>query len=420
MQSDATTGGTTAPASPQAVPEVTSPSVGSAGGAAAGATVGRLAPADPVVGDAPVVGVGPRHWVPTTALLVYAAIRLGTLAAVAVTDLFTHKGLLHNLEAWDGKWFLLAVRDGYPAHLPMVHGHVAANPIAFFPLFPLLVRAIDLTGIPSGWSALLLSAVTGASAVFGVGLLARRLAGDAAGRRAALLFAVFPGSFVFSLSYSEGLVITCVSLGLLALLDRRWWLAGLLGAVATAGSPVALAFVVACLWCAVRAVVTERDYRAVVAPVLAPLGFVAYMAYLVVHTGSVNSWRLTERGGWKSYPSLKYPFEILWAFLRNPLSPTITGQVLFFGTLAAAVGIVLMVLERQPAPVLLYGICAVASAAVSQPVGLRPRFLMLAFPMIIALGTRYEGRTHRWLVAVSCVLLLGFSVLEIAQARVFP
>jgi hypothetical protein len=363
---------------------------------------------------------GAARWYPQRALLVYAAIRVATVAVVAVSTLFSHRSMLHDLEVWDGKWFLRAVEHGYPAHLPMVDGHVAANPIAFFPLFPLLVRALDLTGLPAGWSALLLSALTGATAVLAVGLLARRLAGDRAGQRAALLFTVFPGSFVFSLPYSEGLVITAVAFGLLALLDRRWLLAGLLGAVATAGSPVALAFVVSCVWCAGRAVLRDRQYRALVAPLLAPLGFVAFMAYLARHTGTLNAWRLTERGGWKSYPSLKYPFEILWAFLHNPISPTQTGQVLFFGTVAAVIGIVLMIREHQPAALLLYGICAVGSAAISQPVGLRPRFLLLAFPMIIALGTRYQGRAHRWLVAVSAVLLLGFSLMEIAQTRVFP
>ena len=150
---------------------------------------------------------------------------------------------------------------------------------------------------------------------------------------------------------------------------------------------------------------------------LAPLGFVAFMAYLAVHTGQLSAWRLTERGGWKSYPSLLYPFRILGTFLANPVRPTLTGQILVVGTVAAVVGILLMVRARQPVPVLLYGICA---AAISQPVGLRPRFLMLAFPMVVALGTRYEGRTHKWLVGVSAVLLLGVSVLELASRAVFP
>jgi hypothetical protein len=360
------------------------------------------------------------RWIPRTALLVYAVARVATLAFVAVSNLFTHKSLSHDLDIWDGTWFLQAVHQGYPAHLPMHAGHVTANPIAFFPLFPLAVRLVDLTGLPAIWSALLVSAVTGATAVYGVGLLARRLRGDAAGARAALLFAVFPATFIFSLAYSEGIVITCVSIGLIALLDRRWWLAGLLGALATASSPVALAFVVSCAWCAGRSIVKERTFGALVAPILAPLGFLAFMAYLDRHTGTSNSWRLTERGGWKSYPSLEYPFRILWTFLRNPLSPTLTGQILFFGTVGAGIGIALMCRERQPVPVLLYGICALGAAAISQPVGLRPRFFLLAFPVVIALGTRYEGRVHRWLVAVSVLLLVLMSVLEIAFRSVFP
>ncbi len=46
-----------------------------------------------------------------------------------------------------------------------------------------------------------------------------------------------------------------------------------------------------------------------------------------------------------------------------------------------------MLREHQPPPVFLYGLCAAGSAAISQPVGLRPRFLMLAFPMV-------HGRRH--------------------------
>jgi hypothetical protein len=361
-----------------------------------------------------------RRWVPWRALAVYAAFRVASVVAMAVVASASHVGLLSKLDIWDGEWFLRIVRHGYPAHLPEAGGHVAANPTAFFPVLPLLARALDVTGLPAGWSLLVVSAVTGATAVYGVGRPARHLAGDAAGDRSALLFAVFPGTFVFSLGYPEGIVITCVSLGLVALLRRRWWVAGLLGAVATAASPVALAFVVSCAWCAGRSILRERRFGALVAPVLAPLGFVAYMAYLRIHTGQLDAWRLTERGGWHSFASPTYPFRILGTFLRDPLSPTLTGQILFVGTVAAVIGVLLMFREHQPAPVLLYALGAVAAAAVSQPVGLRPRFWMLAFPMIIALGTRYEGRVHRVLVVVSAALLVAVSILEFSSWAVFP
>jgi len=361
-----------------------------------------------------------RRWIPTGGLVAYLACRVATVVAVAIADLTTHNSIVFDLTRWDGVWFLRAVQYGYPAHLPMAHGQVVANPSAFFPLFPLLVRGGTAAGLDPGVGALVLSGITGLSAVYAVGLLARRLAGDAAGRRAALLFAVFPGTFAFSFPYSEGIVVTCVAFGLIALLDHRWWAAGLLGAAATGASPVALAFVVSCAWAAGAAIRKDRSWRALVAPLLAPAGFVAFMAYLWRHTGQINAWRLTERGGWHSYPSIAYPFRIVWTFVSDPLSPTMTGQILMAGTVAAVIGVVLMVKERQPAPVFLYGLCAVGAAAVSQPVGLRPRFLMLAFPLVMAAGTRYSGWTYRALVAVSLTLLALMTILETGSQAVFP
>ena len=374
----------------------------------------------PAPGEGGAVPDATRRWIPTTAVWTYLACRLLVVAAVAVGARQQHTSILHGLLIWDGEWFLRAVDPGYPAHLPMAGGQVAANPIAFFPLLPLVIRAGTGVGLSAGPWGLLVSGLTGLTAVVAVGRLARRLAGDEAGSRAALLFALCPGAFAFSLLYAEGLLITLVALGLVALIDRRWWTAGLLGALATATSPVGLVFVACCAVAAGGDVWRRRQPGALVAPALAPLGFLAYMAYLWAHTGTLAAWRLTERGGWKSYPSLRYPFSVVWTFVSDPLRPTLTGQILFAGTVAAVVGCVLMVREHQPPAVLTWGIGAVALAAISQPVGLRPRFLLVAFPIVIALGTRYRGRTHRVLVAASAVLLAATTVLELTSWAVFP
>jgi len=354
-------------------------------------------------------------------MIAYVVCRALTLLVLAVADRFTHRGILGGLAQWDGTWFLKAAQQGWPRRLPMVHGHVAPSTLAFFPVFPLAVRALhDVTGLSPVLLGALVSAVTGLSAVVGVGMVTRRFAGEQKAQRAALLFAVFPGTFVFSLLYSEGIVITCVAFGLLALLRRRWVVAGLLGALATGASPIGMAFVVSCAWCAGVAVVRHRDWRALAAPVLAPVGLVAWMAFLWRHTGVVNAWRLAERGGWQSYPSLVYPLHIVARFAFDPIRPTLTGQILFAGTVVGVVGVVLAVRQHQPAPVLLYGVTAAVLAAIAAPVGLRPRFLMLAFPLVVAYGTRFEGRTYRCMVGASFVLLCLFSVLSFGFHPVFP
>ncbi len=354
-------------------------------------------------------------------VVAYLAARIITLAALLVADLADHRGLAAQLARWDGSWFLRAAEHGWPSHLPMAHGHVAANTIAFFPVFPIAIRWLSsgttLSPLVVGLS---ISAVTGLTAVVAVGLLVLRFAAREAATRATLLFALFPGTFAFSLAYNEGIVLTCIALGLMALLSRRWWLAGLLGLIATATAPVALAFVFSCAWSAGWAAWRGRTVRPLVAPVLAPLGFVAYMGWIWWHTGVLNAWRLTEAGGWKGSTSLAYPFRVLGTFVRDPFSPTLTGQILVAGTLVAVIGAVLAIRQRQPAPVLIYGLAAACLAATAAPVGLRPRFVMLAFPLVVAYGTRLRGLAFAGLLLVSASLLVAISALEFASWSVFP
>jgi hypothetical protein len=362
-----------------------------------------------------------RDWFLFWPVVAYLAARVVTLVALAATAPVNHHSLSGRLGRWDSMWFLRAAEQGWPRHLPMFHGHVAGNTTAFFPVFPLAIRwASSATTLSPLGVGVTISGVTGLTAVVAIGVLVRRFAGSERATRATLLFALFPGTFAFSLAYNEGIVLTCIALGLIALMDRRWWLAGLLGMVATATAPISLAFVLSCAWCAGWATWRTRSVRPLVAPVLAVSGFLAYMFWLWRHTGVLNAWRLTERGGWKSSPSLSYPFRIIWTFVRNPVSPTITGQILFFGTVVAVVGAVLAIRQRQPAPVLIYGLAAGVLGAISAPVGLRPRFVMLAFPLVVAYGTRLRGRAYVATLVVSGTLLVAMTALEFVSLAVFP
>jgi hypothetical protein len=351
----------------------------------------------------------------------YVFVRLATLVFVIVDDRLRHTGLVAHLSIWDGEWFLQAVAHGWPSHLPMANGHVSANTTAFFPVLPLVLRAIaDVTTLSAAVVGLWVSALTGLSALVAIGYLAREFAGQEKAERAALLFAVAPGAFIFNLIYAEGILLTCVALGLLALLRRKWVLAGVLGAVASATSPVGMVFVAVCALSALLAVLGDREWKSLWALALSPVGFVTWMAYLWVHTGTLMAWRLTERGGWQSYPSLAYPVHILTKFLFNPASPTMTGQILFAGTLISILGVVLICKEHQPVPVLAYGILSVAFFAVSAPVGLRPRFVMLAFPLVIAAATRWSGWRYRLILVFSIMLLILMSIEEMSSFAVFP
>jgi hypothetical protein len=354
-------------------------------------------------------------------IAIFVVSRIVTVASLAVATTISHKSILWEINLWDSKWFIRAAEYGWPSHLPQTNGHVAGNTIAFFPLFPLLIRWLaHLTGLSLLASGILITSVTGLTAMIGVWLLVRHYADQAAADRATLLVALFPGSFVLSMVYSEGVAITCLAFGLLALLQRRWVLAGVLGLLATATTPIALAFEVSCLWCAYQAIVKDRNWRALAAPILAPVGFVAYQVWLWAHTGNLLAWRLTERGGWNSFPSLGYPVRIVTEFLRDPIATNKQQDLLFVGIVVTVILVVVAIRMKPPTPMLLYGFTAALLAAIAVPVGLRPRFIFLAFPLIIALGTWLRGRQYLVVLSVSTVLLCTITAYTVCSFRIFP
>jgi hypothetical protein len=402
-----TPGGVALRAVPSLAPEEPLAAATATGSSDGTGTVGRPRPSWP-------------RWV-IRPIIIYLASRLVTTATLAVTGWVTHRGLTTEVDRWDGIWFLRAAARGWPTHLPYHHGHVAGSTIAFFPVFPLTIRWLSaLTGMSLLASGMVITEVTGLTAIIGVWLLVRHYADQGAADRATVLVAVFPGTFVLSLVYSEGLAVTFLAFGILALLRRRWLLAGVLGMLATGTEPIALAFEVSCLWCAYRAVSADRDWRSLAAPVLTPVGFVAYQLWLWRHTGDLNAWRLTERGGWRSYPSLLYPVHTVAIFVRDPVAVTKTGDLLFVGTVVTVVAAVMAIRSRMPAPALLYGLSAAVLGLISAPIGMRPRFIFLAFPLIIAVGTRLRGRVYVAVVSLSVVLLATAMAYSVCSFRIFP
>ncbi len=354
-------------------------------------------------------------------VLMYLASRLLTLATMLVGAVFAHRTLSSEINVWDTKWFIRAAGMGYPSRLPMVHGHVGASPIAFFPAFPLTFRWLsDLTGTSLLISGAIVSGLTGLTAMIAIWMLVREYAGSKAADRSTLLMALFPASFVFSLVYAEGMIITLSALSLLALLRRRWILAGVLAALATATAPVALALVVSCAWSAGRALHRDRTWSALAAPVLAPVGFIAYQVWLWRHTGDIWAWRQTELGGWHSYLSAAYPVHIITSFFGSPIGSPATIRVVFASIVITAVCAVVALRGRLPVPLLLYGLSVAAVAILTRPIGPRPRFLMVAFPLVVAVATRLKGRPYIAVVSVSSVLLVGLTAYSVLSNAVFP
>ena len=220
-------------------------------------------------------------------LAVYFATRLLLLLAAYLLSAFGHHNFLHELANWDGLWYREVANHGY-----LNHPSNAQTTLGFFPLYPLTIWIVEpvftvLTAHGAIWAAtvagVLISTVGGAVATYLVYRLATEWWDRKVGFKAAVLFAVFPGSVVFSMVYSEGLLLPLAAGCLLALGHRRWLMAGILAGVATAVQPVAIVLVAAC---AVAAFIEWRRSgwqrpvlrRVIVAPLLSLTGICAFGA----------------------------------------------------------------------------------------------------------------------------------------------
>jgi hypothetical protein len=317
----------------------------------------------------------------------------------------------HMVTFWDSGWYISTARQGYPAVLPMVDGHVAQSNIAFSPGFPLCIRVVHLVGFSYDMAALLVAGAAGMVAVVLLWLLLRRMWGDAAADRGVALFCFFPGAFVLSGAYAEPLMLALAVGSLLMLLSRRWVLAGVLAALATATTPHALALVPACAWGAATAIRQRREWSALAAPVLAPLGFIAFLAFLWHRTGMPDAYLRTHEA-WDVHLAVADTWHKFSDFSHHPLlDMNITVAVA--GTLVLAVMLVLLVRARPPGPVLAYTLGIVLPVMVTATMGARPRFLLTAFPLVAGLGRWLRGNAFAAVLAGSATLLGCFTVLSV-------
>jgi hypothetical protein len=143
---------------------------------------------------------------------------------------------LSVLSYWDGVWYRTIAEQGYL----LIPGR-QSDP-AFFPLFPIVLRALEGLGL-----SFLTTGILVANCAFVIGIVAfyelsRRVVPFDVARASALIAAFFPMSFVFSMTYPESLVLAALALALLFALSGRWTLSAVAGAAAALGRPEAMFF----------------------------------------------------------------------------------------------------------------------------------------------------------------------------------
>ena len=349
-------------------------------------------------------------WVLFLAFGCVASASLGHLLRPQVLDGVTDlPGLpFAALARWDAGWYGAIARDGY------FFDPSRQSPVAYFPLYPLVIRALSFLGV-NRWVAG--TVVTFASAI-GALLLVHRWARHVVPAHATtvfLLLATYPyACYLYGVVYSDALFLLLVVGAFVALESDSPIAAAVLGALATACRPVAPAVVVGLT---VRSL--ERRRRAGLpvrvvdfVPALAGLGLAAYMAFLAqrfgdplafAHVHGAPGW--DQQPGWHTWLKLEF-FEHVrvdhWTVkLRLGAHAFVT---------VGALALVPAVVRRLGWGYGLYCLLALALPAVSskdfQGMG---RYAIAAFPLFVPVGAwldRWAGLREPVLLGLGLLLAL--------------
>jgi hypothetical protein len=117
-----------------------------------------------------------------------------------------------GLRSWDGNFYIGLAAGGYPRHLFDASGKAVGDAVAFFPVYPLLIRLVHWA-LPLGWgpAAYLTSFAAAVAAAVLLWRLVETWRGPDVADRMVVLAAFFPGAYVLSLVYAEGVLLAAAA-----------------------------------------------------------------------------------------------------------------------------------------------------------------------------------------------------------------
>jgi hypothetical protein len=368
------------------------------------------------------------------ALWIVLATRVGCWAAVLVALLWAplHSGFpAHNaygartdfvfgaFDQWDATWFLRIAQ----------HGYDTKQSASFFPLYPLLTRALAFVLRSDLVAGVAISLVAAGFAGVAVMRIARRYAGERVAHDSVLFLALYPISFVFTAAYSDGLFLALAAWAFMFALEGRTMGAALLGALAVLTRPTGLALLPALLWLLWPHGRNARSLLRLTPLLLLPAALAGYCVYLSSHFDDAFAFVHSEGSFWLRHVPATGPLGGAWTALKSGEQgaaqlvlhlPAGSGAPSGFGKpeqfaiwnvaqlalLVAACLLTWLCWKKVSRPAALYSAATIvlflSAPAAVVPLVSEPRFLLADFPLFVTLAVLCAERPRlRTIIIVS-------------------
>lgn len=299
------------------------------------------------------------------------------------------------------------------------------NNLAFFPLYPLLMRA-------GGWllggrqeefyfAGIIVSWLAFAFAMVLLYRLARLDLDRAAAIRAVMYAALYPFAHFYGMVYSESLFLLALVAGTYAFRQQRWALGALAGAAMTATRVTGVMALPGIAWIGWTAAARSSDSsaaglrrrraRAIAGTLACTAGVASYSVFNYVVSGSPLAWyhAITYWGYEPGGNPFAMPFALVRALLTRPYQFLTTEEMAPYDTLngLAALGTLALVpfIWRRfgggYALIVLGGMLLPMSSGQFEGLG---RYSLVQFPVPLLLASLPGETRHHVLLGVSAVL----------------
>ena len=312
-------------------------------------------------------------------------------------------GLLDMWSQWDSQHFLRIAERGYFAWPDY------PNEIAFFPLFPLLMKALSLIGFKLALGGMIVSLL--ASFVAGNYLfkLAERDA-PGSGRRAVLYLFLFPTAVFLIAPYSEALFLAGAIAAFYYARERRWSLVAFPAAIAMASraAGVFLLFGLLVEFIRQKEWRLEKIAQAALSLALGLLPLMVYAVYLTNKTGSPWSFMDAQKAGWyREFTTPVKSFLATWNTWNGDYATNwvFAWRVEILGAVAGLFFVGWALKKKEWGYAAFMGI-TLASLMTSSWYFSIPRILLSFFPVMLFLGewTGRRSARHEWTLLIMAPL----------------
>jgi hypothetical protein len=358
------------------------------------------------------------EWLYDLSLLVVTRVVLFAVGLIALAvlpigarhlDLLPHLPALDMLAQWDARHYVDIAVSGYdPPNAP-------ESNIAFFPLYPLLIRivlvAVGRVDTETGaFVGLVIANLALFAALLYLSALVARDFSLSVARRTVLYVLVFPTTLFLSSAYAEAVFLATAVASLYHARAAEWGRSGTFGALAALTRPFGMLLVLPIALELYRQRARLRSWLALIGP---PIGLALFIGYLwwlfddplaYFHAGS--SW---GRG-------VHAPWDVLLGYLRGPLQGfDWTYSWLDLISMVAMVVVLIVGIRLVPAS---YSSYSAAGLIFAMSTGVAwfsaSRHALALFPLLIVLaliGRRYRLFDWTWL-AFSIVVAAAFMARE--------